>query len=764
MNNCNKIIKTSLIFALLVVLIFVLQPFISLCENSNQKYLEYQYKKVDKLKTKLFKLKSIDSVYFNTLVAITISYEFLDIDSTEKYANLHLKLAFEHNSEFEKMRAYHSIGNVYQSKIDDYTAIKYYLIAFKIAKKLNADKHIIDLANTLAFSYQNLTQFDKAFEVLNYGYKVAKKSNNLDFLGGIMTNIGSLNVDLLKLDEALDNYLEALKCYQILKDKKFISATYLNIGLTYKKLDENMKALEYLKKSYQIENELMNDFKYNRSHFAGVNVYIVQLNIGEIYFEAKDYETSLKYFKSSFKGNLELKDYDMIINSSIYLTQVYNLKGNSEKVQDYLDTISKYQSKITNINILIDIKANYASYLYNKKEYKKAFQIVDSTLSTLNEFNMPMNSISLELINQGIISLEKINQPKLLIKYLKLKNKIVDSIYNVKLINKTTILKSKYEYNKKLASAVEENKIKMISEKKDLVLQSTIKWTFIIFTLFLGILGIYLYKNLKNTTLNNEILEKNKLELEQYNFEITENNLLINKQKEELFNINKTLDKYVNILSHDLRSPLSGIMLSVSNLIDYKDKFTKELILSKLEKINLSIQNSYNLLDDVLKFTTQINVKDYNPQPIVLYDIVEKNINLLNQNITNKEIKLKLNLDKQLIVNVDNKLIESVFRNLISNSIKYTPNNGKITISSEQTEDNTLIICLEDNGIGMTQTQIDNLFNLDKVKSTFGTIGEKGFGFGMILVKENIEKHNCKIWVESELNKGTKFYFTLPKS
>jgi len=105
-------------------------------------------------------------------------------------------------------------------------------------------------------------------------------------------------------------------------------------------------------------------------------------------------------------------------------------------------------------------------------------------------------------------------------------------------------------------------------------------------------------------------------------------------------------------------------------------------------------------------------------------------------------------------------MIKTLIVNLINNALKFTNEGGLIKISSEEKDDN-IIISIHDNGVGMTQEQMNHLFKLDKSKSSLGTHKETGTGLGLILCQEFIEKNDGQIWVESEKGKGTTFKFSL---
>jgi len=108
-------------------------------------------------------------------------------------------------------------------------------------------------------------------------------------------------------------------------------------------------------------------------------------------------------------------------------------------------------------------------------------------------------------------------------------------------------------------------------------------------------------------------------------------------------------------------------------------------------------------------------------------------------------------------------MMNVILRNLIANAIKYTPNSGQISISAT-IQQKMVEMVVSDTGVGMNTNTIQSLFKLGETKSKKGTNGESGTGFGLLLCKEFVEKNGGKIWVESELGKGSHFKFTLPLS
>jgi PAS domain S-box-containing protein len=238
----------------------------------------------------------------------------------------------------------------------------------------------------------------------------------------------------------------------------------------------------------------------------------------------------------------------------------------------------------------------------------------------------------------------------------------------------------------------------------------------------------------------------------------------LKKYIEELNRLNTDKDRFMQILAHDLKSPFNTLLgfsnLLVENLRQYDiDKIEKLLILN-----NKTINQTFNLLEDLLLWSkSQSGKLMIEPQKIVFSKICNEIINSLKENADAKGIKIICFESKGIILNADLNMLKTILRNLVSNAIKFTEKNGQINIYTEINQENATIV-VSDSGIGIDKDTCVKLWDLSQQFITTGTAGEKGTGFGLLLCKEFVEKHGGKIWVESELGKGSDFKFTLPLS
>ncbi len=238
-----------------------------------------------------------------------------------------------------------------------------------------------------------------------------------------------------------------------------------------------------------------------------------------------------------------------------------------------------------------------------------------------------------------------------------------------------------------------------------------------------------------------------------------ENLLQLNTKLKEL---NATKDKLFSIIAHDLRSPLNNILGFSELLIEQIQTTDIEESKKFATIINTSAKNNLGLLDNLLTWgKTQTEQIGFIPENLKLNPIVEKVFLVSNLTALLKNIKLISSLSDDIVVYADQNMLSTILRNLIANAIKFTESGGKVDISAVSHQSH-IEISVTDNGVGITEKNKKKLFGVDLNFTTRGTQNEGGSGLGLILCKEFVEKHQGKIWVESELGKGCKFIFTLP--
>jgi PAS domain S-box-containing protein len=226
---------------------------------------------------------------------------------------------------------------------------------------------------------------------------------------------------------------------------------------------------------------------------------------------------------------------------------------------------------------------------------------------------------------------------------------------------------------------------------------------------------------------------------------------------------NALKDQLFSIIGHDLRSPISSINQLIEILHTHWNEWDSETINSTLETLKSSSAETYKLLENLLEWANSQRLDKFKPVQTDLIPILEDVFALTKGTASSKNISIQKKLLQNAPVFVDVEMIKTVLRNLIGNSIKFTPSGGNITIDLKENS-NTYLVSIKDNGVGITEKDQLLLFDNASSISTPGTNNERGTGLGLKLVKKFIDKNSGEIFVKSKPGEGSQFSFTLPKA
>ena len=275
-------------------------------------------------------------------------------------------------------------------------------------------------------------------------------------------------------------------------------------------------------------------------------------------------------------------------------------------------------------------------------------------------------------------------------------------------------------------------------------------------TIFLVLIG-YLYIILFLLRMLEEAAQKTeKLITELRN----NNNELINK-REELSSLVKTKDKLFSVLAHDLQSPFMGISGLSDMIKENAEKGNTDEVIEYSKMIADTTKRTSTLFTNILDWAaSQTGELEMKHTINNLDECLDETIALLQDHQQRKNITIQRD-NTNIEFSSDPNALKTVLRNLISNALKFTPNDGKIKISAKKNKDE-VVVSISDSGVGIKSDLIPMIFKMDSYISTEGTDQEQGTGIGLSLCREMIARHNGKIWAESELGQGSVFHFSLP--
>jgi two-component system sensor histidine kinase/response regulator len=292
--------------------------------------------------------------------------------------------------------------------------------------------------------------------------------------------------------------------------------------------------------------------------------------------------------------------------------------------------------------------------------------------------------------------------------------------------------------------------------QKEQLLVITVGTFILIVVAVLAVLALVNYQRQrffgKELKQKNEIIETNSASLDQLNKEISNQNLMLEED-------NRTKNKLLSIISHDLRSPLVNTK-GVLNLVN-QGMVPPEEANRLLQLLETQYLGTTSLLDNLLFWIKgQMEGKEVEKVKIGLYNLVKNLEEEQRMPLVKKKIELRNNIDRNVSIVTEKEMIRIVCRNLISNAIKFTNEKGVIELGS-RVEGDFLCLTVKDSGIGMTREAIEKV-NTKQYYNTAGTSFEKGSGFGLMLCRDLLAKNGGELLIESEPGKGSEFTIRMP--
>lgn len=242
----------------------------------------------------------------------------------------------------------------------------------------------------------------------------------------------------------------------------------------------------------------------------------------------------------------------------------------------------------------------------------------------------------------------------------------------------------------------------------------------------------------------------------------TQSMIALSESYKKIKALNETKDKIFSIIGHDLRGAVGNLKGMIDILRERHDYLDEDRITQFLNVASKNAANTFNLLENLLSWALSQQGKiECVPAQNLLNPVIEDIIELYEEKAGQKQIDLSFTNDKEYYAFFDADLITTVIRNLVSNALKFTDKDGKVSVEIEENNSH-VTVKVKDTGVGISQENIDKILESTSHYSTYGTGNEKGSGLGIMICKEFIEKNNGELTIESTPDKGSTFAFTLP--
>ncbi len=671
---------------------------------------------------------------------VVLCWSLFCFSQTKQIDSLTVALAFQEQDSTKIKTSLELIDALY--KANSYRKAQQYIEnTERLSKALNDKKGIATVNYYKALIYDVDNDYYNAMDHYNRSRKYYSQIGDSLGVAKVNNSIGLIEIKRGNYATGLKNSLSAIHTFEKRNLKEDLSAAYNNLGKAYYSTNQIEKSLEYNMKALAVREQLHDS--------AGIK--ISMYNIAKLYSQRKEHWKAIEYYEKTIRCLDTILDKNILGEILPNIGSEYVRFRNYNKAKPYLYKWLKFNRKNNNKNGVL------------------------SALNTLGEMNMQLNKLKTAAIqiDEANTIANDINNKKELLKNYKL-HRDLDSIrgryqnafswqskyYDLKQkltkeqqLKTTNISEDKSYKNTSNITSIElnsnEDLKKVDKEHNSLRLINYLLGTalLIITTLFL----LFYFKRKDSFQLNKTLKDKNT--------RLTLKNNELTAQSDHLQEVNNIKDRLFSIVSHDLKDSIS----SIKGFIDLlkEDSISQEEFYDLVPELSENADSASQLLYNLLNWSkSQMQNLEPNAELFNIQDVFRNKIGLVEHKIEQKHIII-IDESRRDFIYADKSMIEIVIQNLITNAVKFTRINDSITVSNSDHNGKSLI-CVEDTGVGISKENIKKLF-ADSTFSTRGTNNEKGTGLGLSICKELVELNKGRIWVESTVGKGSKFYIELPK-
>ncbi len=528
-----------------------------------------------------------------------------------------------------------------------------------------------------------------------------------------------------------NSFLIAIKYYLLLEDNYQLTRMYYKLGAlnldikNYILAEEYLLlAVEYAKKStderlLKATTSTLASCYHSQSNFdSALKLYLkvldeysltkmdsarILMNIGSIY-RAKDfYNEAQVNFLKSLTIREELRDEKAIAQINNNLGGLYLEQGLLEKAYYHIWLCYKFAKKHKESSF--ELKS-----AYNLIEYYVQSSQRDSALKYLRDYVELREELSLSELKNELIELDR-------------KYKILEKDNQIAQLQKEDALNQARLKTKNILIAVTGS-----------------------FLLILILVGYLINRQRKELAQSRRRLLRQKEDISGMNDQLRVSNL--------------AKDRILSVIGHDLRGPVGGLKELIElymELPEYEPNDIKNLLKTARE----SSTSTYHLLENLLSWAnSQRGDIVFNPVATPLAPLIKQSVQLLDRSINVRNVRFEYDIPQALVIQVDMNMLRTIIRNLVSNALKYSPDNGLIKIMVLK-EANQVKFCICDQGKGMTADETQNIFKKKETYFIGSELTAKGTGLGLILCKEFVERHGGSIWINSEEGVGTQVWFSI---
>lgn len=581
---------------------------------------------------------------------------------------------------------------------------------------------------TLSGDYSTAMKYD------NLNLQMRLEAQDSSAIAEVLNFLGNDYSDLGKYDEAYYYFTQSYRVARAIDDQMKMAIAIYNIGLVLNELGQYELALNHFNFSREISEKIGDQ--------DGL-VYLLDAT-GELYLKKKEYKKSEEYLLSALRS---LRERNLTIIEPRVLKRLAKLKF---ELKDYKQSLAYYDSasiihkKANNQFGVAEAHLGISEVYIEQQKYDEAEALIEKTLVTAKKNNA--QKMTIDCFEKLSYLAEKKGDYERGLEYHKSFKQLEDSLYSEEMLSRL------FQDQLRFQTELKDSEIAALSRAKaeqesSLKREEFLRNILVVVIALTVILLFTVYRSSRRRIKINKLLIEHQQE--------------IKKRSQELEQLNQVKDKFLSIVSHDLRSPITALS-AILNLAEQKN-LTPEEFKQLTGELRKQFDNARTFISNLLDWALlQMDKLKIQPLKVDLAAAVEENVKMV-ESLQMKQIHFISDVPEGVYGWADPNMLNLILRNLLLNAVKFSEIGGKVEVTCKDFDKQFFVIAVKDYGVGISPEVQRLLFDKSSGYSSRGTANEKGTGLGLILCKEFIEKNGGKIWFESEEWSGSTFYFTIQK-
>ncbi|HCN38600.1 MAG TPA: hypothetical protein DIS94_12920, partial [Bacteroidetes bacterium] len=682
-------------------------------------------------------------------------------EAAEIYKNENYKIGLAYS--------YNILGVIYDRLGQYASSFDYLTKAIELFESAGDIKGLASCYNNLAIISANFKDKNSSLDYINKAIEIYKNLNDEYGLAKSLNNKAQIFNLTNDTENAFKLIIECIKTYEKLNDDYGLSLAYINLANHYETKGDLKNALEYFNKSLKLKTTLNEDY----------GIFDLNIALGRVHSKLGLPNEAIEYLRISEsmveKNNFDADNFRLYSN----LAEVHRQLEDYKKAFEYERLSSELERKIYNEQLLNKTKS--LQVLFDIERAKK-----ESEIATLKNLELTKKHLEVTekfheseernrfILQNALDAVIVINEDGNVVAW----NSMAENIFGFTFDEVKNVSLSKLIIPEAYREKHSEGLKRFVKTGESHILNKRIEITAVNkegfeFPVELAISPVKIEGKLNFSAFIRDISERKKteelmkkynenleLEVKQRTLELMNINKELKSTMEKLIDLDKDKNEFLSIVAHDLKSPITGILMSANSLKNAYMNMSQEKVIDKLSKIENTSKRIIGIVTNLLDIN---NIESGNlvldNRQLNISSVLDKVISDLMPLASKKNISIDTDFTddfNEIQITGDGDSVYQVLENLISNAIKYSYPDSKVLISLYKT-DGKINIEIKDEGQGIKPEEIPKLFGKFSKLSSRPTAGESSNGLGLWIVKRLTELMNGKISCESEAGKGSVF-------